>query len=120
MVHTISMIYFGSFFAGIINGLFGSGAGQILVFILIFLLKSDTYKSRTTSILVMGAVTIVTIIRHLTNIDLKISKIIIVVIVGLLFGVLGQKIMKKIPAGYLNIISGLLVLGLSLFSLLRG
>ena len=116
----MSMIYFGSFFAGIINGLFASGAGQIFVFVLVFILKKDTHKARATSVLVMGIVTIITLIRYLVNIEVELTKIFIVGIIGLVFGCIGPKIMKKIPAGYLNIVSGLLVFSFALYSLLRG
>lgn len=113
------MIYFGSFFAGIINGLFASGAGQILVFVLVFILKEETHKARATSVLCIGLVTIFTIFRYLKDIKIDIREIIIVGIVGLLFGPVGSKIMKKIPSGYLNLISGLLITGLAIYSLIR-
>jgi len=120
MMHTISMIYFGSFFAGIINGLFASGAGQILVFVLVFILKNDTHKSRATSVFAIGIVTIITLIRYLFDVHVELTKIILVCVIGFVFGSIGSKIMTKIPEGYLNVLSGLLVVGFALYSLLRG
>lgn len=114
------MIYFGSFFSGLINGLFASGAGQIFVFVLVFVLKFDTHKARATSVCAIGIVTIFTVIRYLKSVQLNLTKIVIVAIVGLFFGMCGSKIMKKIPAGYLNLISGILVAGFSIYSLIRG
>ena len=120
MIHTICMIYFGSFFAGVINGLFASGAGQIFVFILVFILKNDTHKSRATSVLAMGIITVITLIRYLLEVDIKLKEVILVCIIGLSFGSIGSKLMRKIPEGYLNVLSGVLVTGLAIYSLIRG
>lgn len=114
------MIYVGSLLAGFINGLFASGAGQILVFILIYFLKVETHDARATSIFLIGIVTIVTLIRYLSFIDLKIEHVIIVTITGLIFGMVGSKIMKKISPEYLNLISGVVISGFAIYSIIRG
>lgn len=114
------MIYFGSFFAGIINGLFASGAGQILVFMLIFILKQDTYKSRKLSVFVIGITSILTLIRYSKNVKVSVYKIIIVVITGVIFGTAGTKLIKKIKPNILNAFSGILIVALSIYKLLRG
>ena len=114
------MIYFGSFFAGIINGLFASGAGQILVFMLIFILKQDTYKSRKLSVFVIGITSILTLIRYAKNVKVSVYKIIIVVITGVIFGTAGTKLIKKIKPNILNAFSGILIVALSIYKLLRG
>lgn len=114
------MLYFGSFFAGIINGLFASGAGQIVVFVLIYFLNVKTHNARATSIFVISIVTIFTLIRYLFSIKLKLVEVIIIAICGLIFGVVGSKIMKKIPADYLNLISGIVISGFAIYSLIRG
>ena len=114
------MIYFGSFFAGIINGLFASGAGQILVFMLIFILKQDTYKTRKLSVFVIGITSILTLIRYAKNVKVSVYKIIIVVITGMIFGTAGTKLIKKIKPNILNAFSGILIVALSIYKLLRG
>lgn len=114
------MIYFGSFFAGIINGLFASGAGQILVFMLIFILKQDTYRSRKLSLFVIGITSILTLLRYIKIVDVNLEEIIIVIITGIIFGTIGTKAMEKINPNILNMISGLLIVGLSLYKILRG
>ena len=114
------MIYFGSFFAGIINGMFASGAGQILVFMLIFILKQDTYRSRKLSLFVIGITSILTLLRYIKMVDVNLKEIIIVIITGIIFGTIGTKTMKKINPNILNMISGLLIVGLSLYKILRG
>lgn len=114
------MLYFGSFFAGVINGLFASGAGQIIVFILIYFLNIKTHNARATSVFAISIVTIFTFIRYMFLIEFKIKEVIIVAICGLIFGGVGAKIMKKIPADYLNLISGMLISGFAIYSIIKG
>lgn len=52
---------------GILNGLFSSGAGQILIFYLIYILKQDTKKSREFSLSVMPIISIPTFIYFFQN-----------------------------------------------------
>lgn len=119
ITHTICMIYFGSFFAGIINGLFASGAGQILVFILIFILKQDTYSSRKLSVFVIGVTSILTLVRYVRTVKTSLINVLIVGITGFILGKTGTKIMKKIDENILNICSGLLIAVLAIFKLIR-
>lgn len=113
------MIYVGSFLSGIINGLFASGAGQIIVFLFIYFLKIETHTARATSVFLMGLVTILTFIRYLSFVKLEIMHVIIVIISGLVFGIIGSKIMKKLQPDYLNLISGLVVAGFAIYNLLK-
>ena len=112
------MIYVVSLFAGIINGLFASGAGQIMVFLFIYCLKIDTHVARATSVFLMGVVTIFTITRYLGFVKLDVGHVIIVTIAGLIFGVIGSKIMKKLQSDYLNLISGVIVAGFAIYNLM--
>ncbi len=104
---------------GIINGLFSSGAGQILVFYLIYILKSDSVKSREFSLIVMPVISIVTFILYYLKSDVNIIQMIIFVIISIVFGYIGSKIMNKINANILNLLSGLLLVGITIFSLWR-
>jgi len=113
------MIYVGSLLSGIINGLFASGAGQIIVFLFIYFLKIETHTARATSVFLMGLVTIVTIIRYLTFVQLELIHVIIVIIFGFIFGIVGSKIMKKLQPDYLNLISGVIVAGFAIYNLLK-
>lgn len=113
------MIYIGSLLSGVINGMFASGAGQIMVFLLIFVLKIETHAARATSVFLMGLVTIVTFIRYLTFVKVKIYHVIIVAITGVVFGIIGSKIMKKLQPDYLNLISGIIVAGFAIYNILR-
>lgn len=113
------MIYVGSLLSGIINGLFASGAGQIIVFLFIYFLQIETHTARATSVFLMGLVTIVTIIRYLTFIKLELIHVIIVIVCGFLFGIVGAKLMKKLQPDYLNLISGVVVAGFAIYNLIK-
>ena len=113
------MIYVGSLLSGVINGVFASGAGQIMVFLLIFILKIETHTARATSVFLMGLVTIVTFVRYLTFVKVEILHVVIVVITGLIFGIIGSKIMKKLQPDYLNLISGIIVAGFAVYNIIR-
>ena len=113
------MIYVGSLLSGVINGLFASGAGQIIVFLFVYLMKQQTHTARATSVFLMGIVTIVTLVRYLSFVKLDILHVVVVVITGLLFGVVGSKLMKKIQSNYLNLISGLVMAGFAIYNLVK-
>lgn len=115
--HNKCMIYLFSLVSGVINGLFASGAGQILVFFLIYIKKMDTHKARATSLLCTCVATVVSLIRYLSIIKISVSNAIVVAISGLIFGAIGAKIMKKIESNILNMVSGFIIFGLSLYSI---
>ena len=111
------MIYFISILCGIINGLFAAAAGQIMIFYLVFILKEEAHKSRATSIFCISLVTIISLIGYLKLAEFKFYQVITVVICGLIFGVLGSTVMKKIKSNWLNLMSGLLVFSLGIYKL---
>jgi len=113
------MIYVGSLLSGIINGLFASGAGQIIVFLFIYFLNIETHTARATSIFLMGVVTIVTIIRYLSFVQVNLTHVITVAVAGLVFGIIGSKIMKKLKPDYLNLISGVVIAGFAIYNLVK-
>lgn len=113
------MIYLGSLLAGVINGLFASGAGQIVVFLFIYLLHIQTHTARATSVFLMCLVTVITFIRYLTFVEIKINQTILVGLIGLVCGVIGSKIMKKIESNYLNLISGVVIAGFAIYNIVR-
>lgn len=117
--HNIYMIYIFSLIAGIVNGLFASGAGQIVVFFLIYILKVETHTARATSIFCVVLTTIITLIKYFKFTNLNISQVITVLLIGAIFGMIGSKIMKRIPSNYLNIFSGILIVSLALYNLIK-
>lgn len=112
------MIYLFGIIAGILNGMFASGAGQILVFVFIYILAIQTHKARATSIFCVGLITFISIFRYITFIKLDINLVILVIIIGLILGKMGTKLMKKIPAKVLNIISGIIICLFSIYNIL--
>lgn len=112
------MIYVFSFVTGIINGLFASGAGQILVFFLLYIAKIDTHKARATSMLCTSVATIFSIINYFKLVEVKLVEIIIVTLCGLVFGAIGAKIMKNMNSNILNLTSGLVIFSLSVYNMI--
>lgn len=104
---------------GVVNGVFTSGAGQLLIFYLVYILKQDTKKSRELSLAIMPLISIPTFIFYInkSNIELKIS--FFLVIISLTFGILGNIIMKKINPLKLNLISGIFLVIVTSISLWR-
>lgn len=113
------MIYVFGLVAGILNGLFASGAGQIIVFFLIYILKIDSHRARATSIFCVVIITIITLFKYLKFTELDAIQALIVLITGGVFGKVGSKIMKKIPSNYLNIFSGVVTASFALYNLVR-
>lgn len=119
-INNIIMIYIIGMLSGFVNGFFTCGAGQIIIFYLVFLKKYDTFKSRGTSIAVLSCASLISIISYfISGVTVEISKCIIVFLTSLAFGFVGSKIMKKFSANSLNLTSGALMVALSLISILR-
>ena len=111
------MIYLVGSLSGFVNGFFTCGAGQIIIFYLVFIKNKDTHISRGTSIAVLSMTSIVSLIAYLFLNKIEISKIVIVAILSLICGFFGSKIMKKINSKWLNLISGILMTVLAIISI---
>ena len=110
------MIYFIGLISGFINGLFASGAGQILVFYLVFIKKMDTYKTRAVSIALLSLASIISFCFYFKFAKLEITKCIIASISSI-GGIIGSKTIKKLNANLLNLISGLFIMVLTLYKI---
>ena len=108
------MIYFFTLIVGFFNGFFSSGAGQILVFYLIFIKKEDTYKSRALSVLLISISSFMSLFFLINFEKIKIFEVLFLIVESLIFAIIGTKIMKKINSNILNLISGILISVLSL------
>ena len=100
--------------------MFASGAGQILVFYLIYIKKMETHLARALSVSILSISSVFAIFTYVKNIDFKIGTAIIFIIISFISGIIGSKIMKKIPANILNLISGLLISGLTIYKMCNG
>lgn len=89
--------------AGIINGLFASGGGMILVPAFIYMLKMQDVEARATSIICILPMVVTSGIFYYKNnyFDWKMG--ILCSIGGILGGIIGAKILNKIPVKYLKV-----------------
>ena len=110
-----NMIYLVGFFVGVLNSMFAAGSGQVLVFYLIYFLKLETHKVRALSVAVLSVSSMFAIFgyRNVINFDYKIITPLIVI--ACISGIIGTKVMKKIPSNVLNLISGILLVILTVF-----
>ena len=113
------MIYLVGFISGIINGVFASGAGQILIFYLIFIKKIDSYLGRAISMLVLIFASIITLINYFEFVNIDIKTLIYVIPISIIFGIIGNKIMFKINQNFLNLLSGFVLLILSIYGMVK-
>ena len=90
-------------FAGIVSGLFASGGGMILVPAFIYVLKMSDVEARATSVLCILPMVVTSGIFYYTNnyIDWKIGML--CAIGGITGGIVGAKLLNKLPAKYLKI-----------------
>lgn len=114
------MIYVVGILVGILNGLFASGAGQFLVFYLIFIKKMETHVIRALSVSILSISSIFAIFGYMTMVKFDFIKICILVAIAIISGIIGSKLMKKIPSNVLNLISGILISVLTLYKIFFG
>ena len=91
------------FFAGIISGLFASGGGMILVPAFMYLLKMQDVESRATSVICILPMVVTSGIFYYTGnyIDWEIGMF--CAIGGVIGGIVGAKLLNKLPEKYLKI-----------------
>lgn len=104
---------------GIINGIFTSGAGQILVFYYVYVLKKDTKEAREKSLMIMPIISIISMVLYIRKNNVTLKNIVFLIGISATFGTLGNVVMKKINPTILNIISGLFLIMFSLIGLRR-
>lgn len=90
-------------FAGIISGLFASGGGMILVPAFIYILKINEVEARATSVLCILPMVVTSGFFYYKNnyIDWKIG--LLCAIGGIVGGIVGAKLLNKLPVKYLKI-----------------
>lgn len=91
---------------GLINGLFGSGGGTIVVPALVFLLGIDDYKAHATAISIILPLSIVSTIIYFTNSSIPFKVVLPVTIGGVVGSYIGAKTLNKIPVNVLRKIFG--------------
>ena len=91
------------FFAGIISGLFASGGGMILVPAFIYLLKMNEVESRATSVICILPMVVTSGIFYYTSNYMNWRIGVLCAIGGIAGGIVGAKILNKLPIKYLKI-----------------
>lgn len=103
------MTVFLGIIAGFINGLFGTGAGMIVLPGLISLFNMDSKVARGTSLFILVIISFVTSIFYINNItDYK--ALWFIVAGGIFGGVIGSKFSKVVSGKMLKIILGIMML----------
>lgn len=85
------------FITGIVNGIFGSGGGILIVPILIFLLKMEDYKAHATAISIILPLSIISTLIYLKSDVIKFKIGLIVALGGVIGSFIGAKFLNKIP-----------------------
>lgn len=95
--------------AGFINGLFGTGAGMIVLPGLISLFSMDNKVARGTSLFILLIISSITSIFYAKNIT-DYNALWYIAVGGILGGVIGAKYAKIIPERLLKVILGVLMI----------
>ena len=95
--------------AGFINGLFGSGAGMIVLPGLISYMKMDSKVARGTSLFILVIVSVITCFFYVKNIT-DYTALWFIISGGALGGVIGSKFSKVIPENIIKIVLGIIML----------
>ena len=78
-------------------------------------MKIETHKVRALSIAVLSVSSVFAIFGYKEYIDFNVIKITSIILITGITGIIGTKLIKKIPSEILNLISGILVVGLTLY-----
>ena len=89
--------------AGVISGFFSSGGGLILVPAFIYLLNLDDRKSRGTAIMCILPMVITSSIFYYRENFINWKVAILCAIGGVIGGITGSKLLKKLPTIYVKI-----------------
>lgn len=95
---------------GLVNGIFGSGGGTIVVPSLVFLIGLEDHKAHATTISIILPITIVSSIVYLINKSIPIKTSLLVMTGGLLGSFLGAKFLRKIPVNILRKVFGSVII----------
>ncbi|MGE5472995.1 MAG: sulfite exporter TauE/SafE family protein [Ignavibacteriales bacterium] len=96
--------------AGIVNGLFGSGGGVIVVPALTAFFNIEQYKAHATAIAIILPITLVSSYFYIQGKYINFNLALWVAIGGIIGGFIGAALLKKIPSRILRIIFGVFML----------
>ena len=96
--------------AGIVNGLFGSGGGTLVVPALVFLIGVKDYKAHATAISIILPLSIISTFIYFKNSIIRFDIALIITLGGVLGSFIGAKILKKVPTPILRKIFGIVII----------
>lgn len=96
--------------AGLLNGVFGSGGGTIVVPSLIFLIGMEDHKAHATAISIILPLSIISTVIYLLNNTIPMKQSLMVMTGGLFGSYLGAKFLHKIPVHILRKIFGSVII----------
>ncbi|MCT4605331.1 MAG: sulfite exporter TauE/SafE family protein [Marinisporobacter sp.] len=96
-IFTLKFILLG-FTAGLINGLFGSGGGTLLVPGMFFLLGIEQHKSHATTISVILPLALISSFVYMTQGMIVLDVTLKIILGGMIGGYLGAKLLSKLPS----------------------
>jgi uncharacterized membrane protein YfcA len=92
---------------GIVNGLFGSGGGSVLVPCMEKFLKTEPHKAHACAIAVILPLSIISALLYMNKIDVDLTSLLAVSVGGIAGGFTGAKLLGKIKTKYLHLIFGI-------------
>ncbi len=95
---------------GIVNGIFGSGGGMIIVPALVLFLGLKDYKAHATAISIILPISIISTIVYFFNNSIPLKLSLYVMAGGLVGSFIGAKILKKIPGKILRKVFGCVII----------
>lgn len=95
---------------GLVNGLFGSGGGTLVVPALVFMLHVDDHKAHATAISIILPLSIISTIIYFANDSIPFKVVIPVTLGGVVGSYIGAKTLKKIPVNILRKIFGSVII----------
>jgi len=91
---------------GFTNGIFGAGGGSILVPALEKFIKFETHKAHATALAVILPLSVVSALVYTWGVDVDWRAALFVSAGGVVGGVLGAKVLKKLSGAWLNMLFG--------------
>lgn len=98
------------FVTGIVNGVFGSGGGTIIVPSLVLFFGMKDHKAHATAISIILPLTLVSTAIYLFKNTIPIKISVLVVIGGLLGSFIGAKFLNKVPTNILRKVFGSVII----------
>lgn len=110
MIKKTPMLTSIGFFAGIVNGLFGSGGGTILVLSLVFISKIVDHKAHATAIAIILPLTIISSFIYIKY-EIPSMQIALYAALGSMSGAyIGSKLLNKLSISFLRKLFGFVMI----------